>query len=101
VKQLDPKEARSWLGKLDWSCPLTVATGENIIVDSSGQSLLWRMPVGKGQLVYIGWQMGTFLPKGRGPAPSLEQEKHWEENYTILENILTEVVPISDPAPHQ
>ncbi|MBI4026704.1 MAG: hypothetical protein HY360_17100 [Verrucomicrobia bacterium] len=91
VKHLDPKEARSWLGKLAWVCPLPVTTGENIIGDSNGQSLLWRIQVGKGQLVYVGWQMGTFLPKGRGPVPSVEQEKAWEENYKILESILSNI----------
>lgn len=94
VRHLDGHNPPRWLTQLSQpnaAQPLPVATGENIIGNSASESLLYRLPVGKGQLIYIGWQMGTFLPKGRGPIPTLEQEKDWEENYRILEIILADV----------
>lgn len=94
VKHLDRHNPPRWLEEFrqpHGAQPLPTATGENIIGNSTGDTLLYRLRVGTGQLIYIGWQMGTFLPRGRGPIPTLEQEKNWEENYRILETILSDV----------
>ncbi len=94
VKHLDPKQPYPWL---TWrpdndNSPLRVAKGERIIGSPGGTCLLYRVAVGKGQLIYMGWQTADFLPGGRAPS-TVEQEKVFEEQVQILRNMVTEAYP--------
>src|SRR5262249_47673063 len=69
--------------------PLPTANGECVIGGPAGPALLYRLPVGKGQLVYVGWEIAASLPDGRKPSTP-EQEQTFEEQVRILQNIVAE-----------
>ena len=76
IKHLDVKKEYSWLkwkGDND-NPPLRVGKGDAVIASPGGTCLLYRVAVGKGQIVYMGWQAAEALPNGRQPG-TVEQEK--------------------------
>jgi hypothetical protein len=92
VKHLDPKAPRPWLA---WRTdgdnpPLRAGKGERIITTPGGTCLLYRVPAGKGQLIYLHWQVGESMPGGRAPS-TVEQERLFEEQVQILVNIVADV----------
>jgi hypothetical protein len=92
VKHLDSKTEYPWL---KWrpdndNAPLRVARGERIIASPGGTCLLYRVPVGKGQIIYMGWQAADSMPHGRLPS-TVESEKAFEEQVRILFNIVNDV----------
>jgi hypothetical protein len=94
VKHLDPKVDYPWL---KWrpdndNAPLRVGKGEKIIASPGGTCLLYRAPVGKGQIIYMGWQTADSIPNGRLPS-TVEAEKAFEEQVQILFNIVKDVYP--------
>lgn len=71
---------------------LGVSKGERLIGTRGGQTALYRLSVGKGRLIYLGWQLYNYLPAGK-QAASLEAEKSFEEQMQLLFNIVADVYP--------
>jgi hypothetical protein len=65
------------------------SNGQPIIASEFGDCLLHRLPVGRGQLVYLGWRISDSLPAGRAPA-SVEQEALFAEQMEILSHLAAE-----------
>ena len=79
--------------------PLRVGKGEVIVGNDKGsQAALYRLRVGKGQLIYVGWEISEFIPGGRLPS-TVEKERVFEEQVEILQNIVAEVYPHAVPRP--
>jgi len=71
--------------------PVECDSSENIIGDPSGRSVLCRVPVGRGQIVYIGWAMAP-LQDSRRPGEleqgaRLAEEQSFEDQAEILVRI--------------
>jgi hypothetical protein len=92
MKLLDPRHA--WLAHLDASAehpwlaaksvvPLRSGRGECLIGDGRGHSLLHRIAVGKGKLIYVGWEIAASLPAGRKSA-TVEDERIFEDQMQVL-----------------
>jgi hypothetical protein len=79
-----PGSDLSWLER--GASPLNVQRGEVLLGTPSGRALLARVPVGKGQIVYVGWNIAASLPGGREPA-TLADERRYEEQMRIVANI--------------
>lgn len=91
VKHLDAKEAHTWMaGRI--ALPMRTDKGENIIGSEKGSATLYRLPVGKGHLVYVGWELHDSLPAGKKPA-TVDQEKCFEEQVRVLLNIAADIYP--------
>jgi hypothetical protein len=91
VKHLHAKQSYPWLvwrGDND-NAPLRVSKGQQIISSPGGTCLLYRAPVGQGQLIYVGWQVADSLPDGRTPS-TLEQEKAFEDQVQILARMISQ-----------
>jgi hypothetical protein len=69
-----------------------------ILGTPEGLSILCRIPVGKGALVYVGWEIAASIPGGRKPS-TVEMEGEYEEQYRILENIIASALPAQRVAP--
>lgn len=94
VRHLDPEGAYPWL---TWrpdpdTAPLRAGKGERVIASPGGTCLLYRVPVGKGQLIYTGWQVADSMPHGR-LASTVAREKAFEEQVQILSNVVADVYP--------
>ncbi|MFN4258688.1 MAG: hypothetical protein ACK4RK_05285, partial [Gemmataceae bacterium] len=73
---------------------LSTSKGEVIMGSQAGHAVLYRLPVGKGQLLYVGWDLARSLPSGRSPS-TMEQEQLFEEQMHILLNLMA--AACSDP----
>lgn len=82
VKHLDPQKPHDWLTAKS-IVPLVAGNGEVLLQVPSGQAFLYRLRIGKGQFIYIGWEIASSLPGGR-TASSVEQEQAFEEQMQIL-----------------
>jgi hypothetical protein len=100
MKLLAPQHA--WLAHLDanleheWllaknAVPLRGERGECLIGDGRGHSLLHRLVVGQGQLIYIGWELAASLPSGRKPA-TVEDEQTFAEQMQVLLTLVESLV---------
>lgn len=94
VKHLEANQSYPWL---TWrpdndNTPLRVGKGDRIIASPGGTCLLYRVPVGRGQLIYMGWQTADSIPNGRA-ASTVDAEKAFEEQVQIFANIASEVYP--------
>jgi hypothetical protein len=92
LKHLDADGAYPWLA---WrpdndNAPLRAGQGERIIASPGDTCLLYRVPVGKGQLIYTGWQVADSIPNGR-LASAVAREKALEEQVKILSNVVEDV----------
>ena len=96
---LDPKHA--WLKHLDrpskaaWVSPkhaeaIRASRGELVIGNEAGLTTLYRLRVGKGLLIYVGWDISASLPHGR-KASTVEQETVYEQQMQVLQNIVSEL----------
>ena len=88
VRHLDPMEKYGWL-KLPKDGdvrPWRATNGECIIAVPDGTCMLYRLQVGKGQLIYMAWRAVAALPQGRTQA-SESQEKDFAEQAQIVFNI--------------
>lgn len=97
VKHLDAKSAQPWQ-KEKYPGELILRTGtpgEHIVGTADGAALLYRVRVGKGQLVYLGWDVHESLPFTRDKAPTPAGEKAFEEQMRVLFNIAADVFPAS------
>jgi hypothetical protein len=92
VKHLSPTETYAWLTppKDTDIRPWRASKGEPIIASSDGTCLLYRLQVGKGQLIYMGWRAMAALPQGRTQATEA-QEKAFAEQAQILFHIVAEL----------
>lgn len=82
LKHLQAAHTARWLAGAG-SVPLPVARGENLIGESDRETILARMPVGRGAVIYVGWEIAKSLPNGRLPA-SVADEAVFDEQMRIL-----------------
>lgn len=91
---LAERTALPWLGdKL--VLPLRATKGETIIGTADGAAALYCAPVGKGQLIYVGWSIARSLPSGRDKGVTVEQEQAFDDQMQILLKMADEVVKAS------
>ncbi|MBI2194485.1 MAG: hypothetical protein HYU36_21110 [Planctomycetes bacterium] len=64
--------------------------GDRLIGDAKGATSLYRLRVGRGQFIYIGWRMIDSLPPGRSPS-TVDQERLFEQQMQILLNLVEEI----------
>ena len=86
------KERPAWL-KAHPEHVLRAERGERILATRDGASVLYRVRVGKGQLVYVGWEIAASLPASRAGVPSLAAERDYEEQFRVLLNVTRELYP--------
>lgn len=90
IRHLAGEKSPEWLGgKGLW--PLRTSRGKVIMGSQAGAAVLYRVPVGQGQLIYVGWTVASVLPSGRKPS-TVESENNFETQVTILWNILDDVL---------
>lgn len=94
IKHLNPNEAHPWVTSR-LAVPLRVKKGETILGAADGQATLYRLPVGRGQIIYMGWEMSEFLPAGKAPSTP-EKERVFEEQVQILQKVVADLYPLSD-----
>jgi hypothetical protein len=84
-------------GYLDAKATILVSArkGGRIIGNDNGSCTLYRVRIGKGQLIYLGWEIAAALPATRSKASTLEQEQRYEDEMRILSNIIAELFPKS------
>ena len=66
--------------------------GENVIGAQSGYTSVYRLRVGKGQIVGHAWQIFRHKPPGRTRATPA-QEKNWQEQILLVRNMVTDLYP--------
>jgi hypothetical protein len=95
VKHLNPGDPHPWLAtSLDRdTAPLRPNKGERIVSSRFGTTNLYRLRVGKGQLIYMGWQVHDFLAPARGKGSAVAQEKAFDEQMQVLFNMAAEMYP--------
>jgi hypothetical protein len=87
VSYLDPRR----------TVPLWASKGERIIgARDSGATTLYRLRVGKGQLIYLGWELHDSLPTSQSKPP---QEQLFEDQMQVLFQIVWEVYPAAEGKP--
>jgi len=91
VRHLDPNRARPWLNE-NASGRLPAGKAERILGTPSGHAILARAPLGKGQIIYIGWDIARSLPEGRRPSTA-EDERTYDEQARILTAIFDGLFP--------
>jgi len=74
------------------SVPIWVSRGERIIGTRGGATNLYRLRVGRGQFIYLGWPISRYRPHGRMQSTH-EKETIYEQQVQILLNIVTEIYP--------
>lgn len=67
--------------------PLSAEAGERLIGSGKTQSLLHRQSIGKGAIIYVGFNPAAALPGGRAKE-TVEREADYEAQYKILAAIL-------------
>ena len=89
-KHLDPQRERSWIARGN-AIPLLQDKGEAVLgSEDGGAAMLLRVPIGKGQLAYLGWEISDSRPNGRG-ASTPAAERDFEEQVQILQNVVADV----------
>jgi hypothetical protein len=91
VKHLAGPSPPEWLNAKGAS-PLRTSQGESIIGTEAGSTTLYRVRVGKGQLIYFGWTIAQSLPSGRLPS-TVEQEDVFEQQMQVLLNLVDDLYP--------
>lgn len=90
IKHLNAKEEHPWLSS-KVAMPLRVTQGDAIIGSADGsQAILYRLAVGKGQLIYVGWEINESIPHGRLPSTP-ERERVFEDQVRIVQGIVTSI----------
>ncbi len=89
-------DAHAWTASLqhaNWTPPkglsaIPLSKGHNLIGDrKTKRSILADISVGKGRLIYIGWDIARYLPSGRKPS-SVQQEETYLQQYKVYENLI-------------
>ena len=80
----------NWLSH-DSNSPICLGKGNNLIGDlDTSRSILADAPIGKGRLIYVGWELSRMLPHGRLPStPAAEAE--YEKHYKVYEQMAAEL----------
>lgn len=91
VAHLADRESLPWLGEKLVS-PLRASKSDPIIGVAEGIAALSRVPVGKGQLIYVGWGIARSLPGGRDKSVTVEQEQTFDDQMQILLKMADDVV---------
>src|SRR5262249_8174278 len=78
VKNLPPGVPHPWITSDKTVTPIHSSLGESVIGTPSGHSILYRLRVGKGEFIYIGWNLDRSIPGGRTPS-TIERERGFEE----------------------
>ena len=73
-----------WLAK---GTAILTSKGQSLIGSPGGTSLLHRAPLGRGQLIYIGWSPAASIPHGREKS-TVEEETIFEQQVAVLRNVL-------------
>ena len=99
VKHLQREAAPSGL-RVEGLAPVECENAENVIGDPAGRSVLCRVPVGLGQIVYTGWAMRP-LRDSRRPGEleqgaRLAEERAFEDQVKVLVRIAESIA--ADPA---
>jgi len=89
VAHLDAAAPHPWL-VMKSAEPLRTTKGERILGTPQGLTMLGRLPVGKGALVYFGWDVAASMPHGRKPS-TVETERNYEEQQQILQRVVAPV----------
>ncbi len=90
VKHLASLESLPWLeGKL--VTPLRGSRIQPILGTTDGVAALCRIPVGKGELVYLGWNIARSLPNGRTPT-TIEEEAEFADQMQVLLKLAEDTV---------
>lgn len=90
LSHLDPNTTRGWVSP-GHAEAIRASKGEIIIGNDAGLTTLYRVRVGKGQLIYVGWEIAVSLPHGRKPS-TVTDETAYEEQMQILQNIVDDVI---------
>jgi len=86
---LSPETPPSWVKGLNTDERILPATkGERILGTAAGSTVLYRLRVGKGQFIYIGWDVAGALPSSRGKLPTVEEERVFEEQMGVLMRVV-------------
>lgn len=99
LKHLDAAAPHPWL---DAKSPVALAAtkGEALIASADHRSILHRVAVGQGQIIYVGWELAASMPHGRLPA-TVAQERGFEEQVGVLLGIHAGLFPlVISAAPH-
>jgi parallel beta helix pectate lyase-like protein len=91
VKHLQPSGPHPWV-MARHAQPVRTGRGNVIIGDATGHATLYRVPVGKGALIYVGWEIAASLPEGRKPS-TVEDERLFEEQMRIILQLASELYP--------
>ena len=75
----------SWLAK--GGSAIGLPKGDVLIGTATGKTLLGRVSVGKGQIIYVGWSIAASLPNGRVP-PTVADERRFDDQMRVLTNIV-------------
>ncbi len=89
ISHLDSKQNPAWTNQ-PYVQPIRANRGELVIGSQTGFATLYRRQAGKGQLIYVGWDISRSLPQGRLPS-TVEQEAVYEQRMRILPNIIDSI----------
>lgn len=91
LRHLAEGPAAEWLAAASIApAPLKAGRGEILIGTAAGSAILYRVRIGKGQLIYVGWNVAASLPHGRTIAPAAA-ETQYEQQMQILLHIAEEL----------
>lgn len=89
INHLDAAEPPAWVNVQHLE-PIRATRGQRIIGDRGSLASLYRLPVGDGQLIYVGWNIAAALPHGRLPS-TVEQEADFEQQMKVLTKIVQSI----------
>jgi hypothetical protein len=93
VRHLTAEGANEWLrDKRMGAGPVDVEHAESVLGDEAGRSMLFRLRVGKGQILYVGWNIANFQPNGRDYSrTTLAEDRVFEDQVNILVNLAADL----------
>ena len=98
VKPLASGTMPAWT-EMKNATPIAMSCGENIVGDANGRTILARVPVEKGAILYLGWNVADAMPGGR-KASTVEMETAYEAQYGIMQRLLRDALSADIPTPH-
>jgi hypothetical protein len=84
VKHLRRDTPHPWVADR-LALPLRTGKGERVIGSAAGYATLHWVAVGRGQLIYLGWEISASLPALKG---TVEDERRFEDQTSILAAIV-------------
>lgn len=91
ISHLNVSDPPEWINARNVQ-PIRATNGTAILGSPDGLASLYQVSVGKGQLIYVGWDIASSLPHGRRPSTP-EQESLYEQQMEMLSRIITSTVP--------